>query len=146
MNRFSIGDIVAMSRNFSSFEDIEETVSDLAKEVNPSILVRVQNSWADLMRDAFSNGLLSSRTIETQLSSCFGSGMSWCTDLRGTWRMMISLAPWSQRVSFKFLSYSIEYMKHVLTSVAKFVPGLEARTTYEMKANQSGIIGGDQEA
>jgi hypothetical protein len=43
INHFSIGDIVAMSRNFSSFDDIEDTLNDLTKEAKPSILARVKN-------------------------------------------------------------------------------------------------------
>ncbi|MDI2076795.1 MULTISPECIES: lysozyme inhibitor LprI family protein [Bradyrhizobium] len=138
VNHFSIGDIVAMSRNFSSFDEIEGTLNDLTKEAKPSILARAQKSWAVMMSDAFRSGALSRRTIERQLNRLFekrnelvhGSPRHLAYD-----DQLEALV--SKRELALFIQCAIEYMRHVLSTLAKFIPELNAQTTRDRNLNQS---------
>lgn len=138
VNHFSIGDIVAMSRNFSSFDEIEDTLNDLTKEAKPSLLARAQKSWAIMMSDAFRNGAPSRRTIERQLNRLFekrnelvhGSPRHLAYD-----DQLDALV--SERELALFIQCAIEYMRHVLSTLAKFIPQLNARTTRDHNVNQS---------
>jgi hypothetical protein len=69
--QFSIGDIVATSRNFSSFDDIESTIQDLVKEAEPSLLARIQKPWATLVREAFQRRSVSKKVIARELNRMF---------------------------------------------------------------------------
>lgn len=137
VNQFSIGDIVAMSRNFSSFDDIEGTLNDLTKEAKPSILARVQKSWAELMKDAFDRGAFSRRTIERQLNILFekrnelvhGSPRHLAYD-----DQLNALV--SERELVVLIHCSLEYMKHVISTLGKFIPELNARSTLDNNVNQ----------
>lgn len=147
VNHYSIGDIVAMSRNFSSFDEIEGTLSDLTKEAKPSILARAQKSWAVLMSDAFRSGALSRSTIERQLNTLFekrnelvhGSPRHLAYD-----DQLNALV--SERELVLFIQCAIEYMRHVLSTLAKFIPELNARTTRDNNLNQSNRLQNSNEA
>ncbi len=147
VNHFSIGDIVAMSRNFSSFDEIEDTLNDLTKEAAPSILARVQKSWTELMTDAFRRGALSRRTIEKQLNALFkkrnelvhGSPRHLAYD-----DQLNALV--SERELVLFILCSIEYMRHVVSTLARFIPELSARTTRDNNVNQRSRLQNSEEA
>lgn len=147
VNRFSIGDIVAMSRNFSSFDEIEGTLNDLTKEARPSVLARVQLSWADLMKGAFRKGALSQRTIEERLNALFrkrnelvhGSPRHLAYD-----DQLNALV--SKRELSSFIHAAIEYMKHVTSSLATFIPELRARSTLDNNVNQRSRLESSEKA
>jgi uncharacterized protein YecT (DUF1311 family) len=137
VNHYSIGDIVAMSRNFSSFDEIEDALNDLTKEAKPSILARVQKSWADLMSNAFLNGRIPRGTIEDQLNMLFkkrnelvhGSPRHLAYD-----DQLDALV--SKRELLLFIYCSIEYMRYVASILTKFIPELSARSTRDNNFNQ----------
>jgi uncharacterized protein YecT (DUF1311 family) len=137
INHFSIGDIVAMSRNFSSFDEIEATLNDLTKEAKPSILARVQKSWADLMSNAFFNGRIPRGTIEDQLNTLFKKRNEL---VHGSPRHLAYSdqldALVSKRELLLFIYCSIEYMRYVASILTKFIPELSARSTRDNNMNQ----------
>lgn len=138
VSHFSIGDIVAMSRNFSSFDEIEDTLNDLTREAKPSILARVQKSWAVMMSDAFRSGALSRRTIERQLNRLFEQRNEL---VHGSPRHLAYDDQLDALISERDLVLSIqcaiEYMRHVLSTLAKSIPELNARNTRDNNKNQS---------
>lgn len=146
LNHFSIGDIVAMSRNFSSFDEIEEMLSDLTKEARPSVLARVQKSWTELKIAAFRR-TLSQRTIEQQLSMLFkkrnelvhGSPRHLAYD-----DQLEALV--SKRELLLFIYCSIQYMRQVASILAEFIPELSARTTYDNNVNQRSRLDNSERA
>jgi uncharacterized protein YecT (DUF1311 family) len=141
VNHYSIGDIVAMSRNFSSFDEIESTLNDLTNRTKPSILARVQKSWADLMGNAFLTGSVPRRTIEEQLNTLFKKRHEL---VHGTPRHLAyddqlgALA--SKRELLLFIYCSIEYMRYVVSILRKLSPELSARSTFEINFNQRGRL------
>ncbi|TFV75846.1 DUF1311 domain-containing protein [Bradyrhizobium frederickii] len=147
VNRFSIGDIVAMSRNFSSYDEIEGTLNDLTKEAKLSVLARVRLSWADLMKNAFREGAWSQRTIEERLNTLFrkrnelvhGSPRHLAYD-----DQLEALV--SKRELALFIHAAIEYMRHVTSSLAKFIPELRARSTYDNNVNQRSRLENSEKA
>lgn len=147
VNHFSIGDIVAMSRNFSSFAEIQETLNDLTKESEPSILARVQKSWTDLMSDAFKTGKVSRREIERQLNHLFKKRNEL---VHGTPRHLAYddqlNALVSERELLSFIHCSIEYVSRVVSTLSKFIPELTARTTYAMNFSQRGRLQNSEKA
>lgn len=147
VNHFSIGDIVAMSRNFSSFDEIEDTLNDLTKEAKPSILARVQKSWTELMRDAFQRGALSRSMIERQLNTLFKKRNEL---VHGSPRHLAYGdqldALVSERELVLFIHCSIEYMRQVLSNLAKFIPEVSARSTRDHNFNQRNRLQNSEEA
>jgi hypothetical protein len=136
VNHYSIGDIVAMSRNFSSFDEIDGTLNDLTKKENPSILARATESWSVMMSDAFRKGAISRRTIELQLNSLFEKRNEL---IHGSPRHLAYddqlNALVSERDLIMFIHCAIEYMRHVLSTLAKFLPEINARTTLDHNRN-----------
>lgn len=147
VNRFSIGDIVAMSRNFSSFDEIEGTLNDLTKEARLSVLARVQSSWADLMKNAFRKGALSQRTIEDRLNALFRKRNEL---VHGSPRHLAYDDQLNALVSKRelscFIHAAIEYMKHVTSSLATFIPELRARSTLDNNVNQRSRLENSEKA
>ena len=146
-SQFSIGDIVAMSRNFSSFDEIEEILLDLTKEPRLSILARVQESWANLTEGAFRKGPLSRRTIVAKLNLLFrkrhelvhGSPryLAYDDQLEG----LIS-----KRELLLIIHCSIRYMQRVVLSLNEFIPELSARTTRDNNLNQGRRLDNSEKA
>lgn len=145
--QFSIGDIVAMSRNFSSFDDIQDTLNDLMNEAKPSILARVQKSWADLMKDTLRLGRLSQRTIEKQLNSLFRkrNEMVHGSPRHLAYRDQLE-ALVSERELLLFIQCAIEYMTRVVSALNDFIPELTARTTFDNNFNQRNRLDNSEDA
>ncbi|MGL3106689.1 lysozyme inhibitor LprI family protein [Bradyrhizobium sp. BR 1432] len=147
VDRFSIGDIVAMSRNFSSFDEIDGTLNDLTKEARLSVLARVQLSWADLMKKAFQRGALSQRIIEVQLNALFKkrSELVHGSPRHLAYDDQLSALVSKREVSL-FIHAAIEYMRHVSSSLAMFIPELRAKSTYDNNVNQRSRLENSEKA
>ncbi|MDO9296366.1 HEPN domain-containing protein [Bradyrhizobium sp.] len=137
VHRFSIGDIVATSRNFSSFDDIDSTLEDLVKETRPSLLARIRKSWADLMKEALQRRSVSKKEIARELNTMFQKRNEL---VHGTPRhlsyedQLETLL--SKRELLRFIHCALEYMKDVEASLRKFIPELSARSTRDNNHNQ----------
>lgn len=63
VNRFSIGDVVALSRNFSSFDDVKDTLFDLVGEPKGSLFKKLDMS--------LKKGKLRGKALNATLNSMF---------------------------------------------------------------------------
>jgi hypothetical protein len=137
MHQFSIGDIVATGRNFSSFEDIDATLNDLMKESRPSLLARVRRPLADLLTDAFRRRPYSRKTLSRELERMFKKRNEL---VHGTPRHLAYEneldAYLTKRELLRFIHCALEYIRRVDSALRRFVPELHARSTRDINWNQ----------
>jgi hypothetical protein len=135
--QFSIGDIVATSRNFSSFDDIESTLDDLMKEAAPSLLARIQKPWATLLKDALQKRSMSKKAIANELNTMFRKRNEL---VHGTPRHLSYGdqldAFLSKEELLRFIYTSLQYTRQVESALRKFIPELGARSTHDNNLNQ----------
>lgn len=128
-NQFSIGDIVALSRNFSSFEDIDSTIKDILRRSDSSLLDRLREIFES---SPYPNGLLSE-----QLKSMFIKRHEL---VHGTPRYLSYENEMNSYITRKELAVyahcCIAYMRNIQAMLRKHVPELNARTTMHINANQ----------
>jgi uncharacterized protein YecT (DUF1311 family) len=137
VRRFSIGDIVAMSRNFSSFDDIDTTLNDLMKQTKPPLVVRVKKPLVDLIADALRKRTFSKKALARELNLMFQKRNEL---VHGTPRYLSYENELDSYLAkselLKFIHCALYYVTSVESAVQKFVPELSARSTYQMNINQ----------
>jgi hypothetical protein len=99
------------------------------------------------MGDAFQRGPLSRSTIERQLSMLFEKRNEF---VHGSPRHLAYDDQLNVLVSERelalFIHCSIEYMRHVLSTLAKFIPELKVRSTCENNFNQRNRLQNSEDA
>lgn len=141
VKRFTIGDIVATSRNFSSFDDIDATLSDLIKESQPSLLARVKIPLEELIRAAFRGKSLSKKVMTQELNAMFRKRHELVhgTPRNLTYRNELE-AYVTKKELRKFIYYALAYIQLMESALRKFVPEWAARSTHDNNMNQYGRL------
>lgn len=134
---FSIGDIVATSRNFTSFDDIDGVIEDLTKEGRPALLARIKMTWSKLVEESLSRRFLTKRTIARELNEMFRkrNELIHGSPRHLSYRDQLD-AVLSREELIKYIHCSLQYIRHTERALIEFIPQLQARSTLHNNFNQ----------
>jgi uncharacterized protein YecT (DUF1311 family) len=136
-SHLSIGAIIASSRNFSSFEEIDSALTDLMNNPKPSILARVAAPLSDLSTFAFNCGRQSKKALSRELNEMFRRRHEL---VHGSPRHLAFEneldVQFDKRALLKFISCSLQYIKQMDRALHKFIPELAERSTLDINSNQ----------
>src|SRR5260370_26284591 len=128
-NQFSIGDLVALSRNFSSFDDIQETLFDLVGEPKGSLFTKLNL--------ALQKGRIKSKVLAATLNKMFRTRHEL---VHGSPRLMFEDEQ-ATFISQRDLLTYCECIEMFIRQFEKFmrsaIPSYSDRSTLDMRLSQS---------
>ena len=140
-NNLSIGAIIASSRNFSSFDEIDSALTDLMNNPKPSVLARVAAPLSNLTNFAFSRGRQTRKALTKELNEMFRRRHEL---VHGSPRHLAFGneldVQFDKRELLKFIHCSLLYIKQMDTALRKFIPELVERSTVDINFNQRGRL------
>ncbi|MCK1517450.1 DUF1311 domain-containing protein [Bradyrhizobium sp. 190] len=132
----SVGAIVAMSRNFSSFDEIDVTLTDLMNNRKPSALARMATPLYDLTTLAFRRGQRTKTVLAKQLNEMFKRRHEL---IHGSPRHLAFEneleTQFSKRELLAFIHCAIQYIKQMDAALRRSAPQLAERTTIDINWN-----------
>ena len=136
-SHLTIGAIVATSRNFSSFDEIDSALMDLMNNPRPSRLARIAAPLSDLTNFAFRRGARTKSALAKELNEMFRRRHEL---IHGSPRHLAFEdeleAIFDKRELLKFIHSSIQYIKQMDAALRKLIPQLAERSTFEINCNQ----------
>jgi uncharacterized protein YecT (DUF1311 family) len=129
-NQFSIGDLVALSRNFSSFDDIQETLFDLVGEPKGSLFTK--------LNVVLQKGRLKSKAIGATLNKMFRARHEL---VHGSPRHLMFEDEQAPFISQRDLMTYCQCIEMFIRQFEKFmrsaIPSYSDRSTLDMRLSQS---------
>lgn len=135
-SHLSIGAIVALSKNFSSFDEIDSALADLMKNTKPSITSKVMLPLSKLMDFVFDPCKLSKKSLVQDLNEMFKQRHEL---VHGSPRHLAFENEldtlFSKKDLIRYIYRSLQYVKRMNSALENFFPELLERSTHDYNAN-----------
>jgi uncharacterized protein YecT (DUF1311 family) len=136
-SHLSIGAIVATSRNFSSFDEIDGTLIDLMNNPKRNILSTIIGPLSELSKFAFERGRATKKGLARELNEMFRRRHEL---IHGSPRHLMFEneleTQFSKRELLKYIQCSLQYIGQMDAALRRFIPGLTEQSTHDINFNR----------